>query len=465
MRRRLFWTIAGVAAFTGLLVLVGSVIASQRAAVDATYREMKKSTDETVALIEDTVAQLERRPGAAVELLRIFEGDLGPALNRIRRTAGGSELAFAVVTPEGKVNSNNELYKRVDVDLAQLQEGESQFTRSSDGELVVVTVATLKVGNTSQDILVSISREAPVLRVADQFRGVLLIVVGIGVIAAVLARTLSSQVANRLQPLADASRSLAEGDMTVRVPDLGDPELDGVASAFNEMADELEASEIREREFILGVGHDLRTPLTTVGGYAEALAAGDIDADEVERIGSILGMQSRQMSRLIEDLSMLARLEQPEFGLRSESVDVGAHVTEIAESFRRHAEDFGITLEVEAVEGLALETDPDRLGQITQNLIENALRYTPETGTVWVDVREVEGAVAIEVRDTGVGIAEDDLPRIFDRHYVGRHRQVRQEGSGLGLSIVRGLVARMGGSVSAESKPGRGTTLRVTLPA
>jgi signal transduction histidine kinase len=118
---------------------------------------------------------------------------------------------------------------------------------------------------------------------------------------------------------------------------------------------------------------------------------------------------------------------------------------------------------VEAGEGLVLDTDPDRVGQIAQNLVENALRHTPEAGSVRVEVAPSESGVSITVVDSGTGIAEEDLARVFDRHFVGRQRSLRNEGSGLGLSIVEGLVDRMGGTVEAESAPGKGTTIRVGL--
>jgi signal transduction histidine kinase len=282
-------------------------------------------------------------------------------------------------------------------------------------------------------------------------------------LAAFGARLLSSQLANRLEPLATASRKVARGDMKARVPAIGDPDLDAVGSAFNEMATELETTRDREREFILGVGHDLRTPLTTIGGYAEALESGDVDPEELARVGSVLGAQSRQLGRLIDDLSTLARLEQPEFSLRNEPVDVGAHVSEVVEGFRRRADELEVGLSIEAVEGVVMETDPDRISQIAQNLVENALRHTPATGSVRVGVTATDSEVTIAVDDSGAGISPEDLPHVFDRHFVGRQRSVRKEGSGLGLSIVRGLVDRMGGSVEAASSPGKGTTITVTL--
>lgn len=251
--------------------------------------------------------------------------------------------------------------------------------------------------------------------------------------------------------------------MKARVPQIGDPDLDAVGSAFNDMAAELETSRDREREFILGVGHDLRTPLTTIGGYAEALETGDLGEEELTRIGVVLGAQTRQLGRLIDDLSTLANLEQPEFSLRDEPVDVGAHVTEVVEGFARRAAELGVRLEVDAVRGVIIDTDPDRVSQIAQNLVENALRHTPDGGQVLVSVTADESVVTIAVDDSGLGISAEDLPHVFDRHFVGRQRTVHKEGSGLGLSIVRGLVDRMSGTLSAESAPGQGTTITVTL--
>jgi signal transduction histidine kinase len=123
----------------------------------------------------------------------------------------------------------------------------------------------------------------------------------------------------------------------------------------------------------------------------------------------------------------------------------------------------GVELVVEAGPGVVVDTDPDRLAQIAQNLVENALRHTPDTGSVRVRVEGTDGGATLVVSDSGSGIPEEDLPRVFDRHFVGRQRSIRKEGTGLGLSIVKGLVDRMGGTVTAESRLGVGTTITVTL--
>jgi signal transduction histidine kinase len=432
MRRRLFWTIAGVAAATGLLVLAASVYSSQRANVDATYRELQVSADEAVTVIEDFLETQGRRPAAAIDLLRTVRGDeLATLFGRIRRTAGGSEIGVAIVTSAGSLQTDAPIFQRVDLAGETLTTGENLRTTSREGELVVVTPTIVEVGNSEVTLLVALAREAPIVRLGDQGPGLLFLIGGIVLLAAIGARLLSSQLARRLEPLAEASHRVAGGDMTARVPAVGDPDLDQVAGAFNEMAAELEATREREREFILGVGHDLRTPLTTIGGYAEALETGDLSEEELARIGGVLGVQSRQLGRLIDDLSTLARLEQAEFGLREERVDVGAHVSEVVEGFERRAGELGVDLSVSAEDGIYLDTDPDRLGQIAQNLVENALRHTPEAGSVEVAVSDEDEVVVIEVVDSGIGISDVDLPHVLD--------------------------------VSAESSPGRGTTITVRL--
>ncbi|HEX6299078.1 MAG TPA: HAMP domain-containing sensor histidine kinase [Acidimicrobiia bacterium] len=463
MRRRLFWTIAGVAAVTGLLVLAASLFTSQRAAIAATYRELEVSANEAVSVIHDLTEG--RRPTAILDVIRLLDTDseVNTLFARIRRTAGGSEIGVAVISADGAVQSNAAVFRRITLRHETVVAGQTYRTTSESGELVVVSPTTLQVGGLDVTLLVALARPAPIVSLRDQVPGLLLAMAGIAALAGVGARLLSSQLANRLKPLAEASHRVAAGDMKARVPDIGDPDLDQVAAAFNDMAAGLEAARSREREFILGVGHDLRTPLTTIGGYAEALESGELSDEELARIGGVLGVQSRQLGRLIDDLSTLARLEQAEFSLRSEHVDVGAHVSEVVGGFGRRAAELGVKVRVDAPPGIFLETDPDRLGQIAQNLMENALRHTPEAGSVVATVSEDDDQVVISVADTGVGITDEDLPHVFDRHFVGRKRSVHKEGTGLGLSIVKGLVDRMGGSVDASSRPGEGTTITVRL--
>jgi signal transduction histidine kinase len=161
---------------------------------------------------------------------------------------------------------------------------------------------------------------------------------------------------------------------------------------------------------------------------------------------------------------LLARIEAREFSLRTESVDLAAHLKGVFEGFRERADSAKVTLTENIDPVGAVDIDPDRVTQIVGNLLENALRYTPEAGQVKLGLERAPSGVRIAVTDTGPGIDAADLPHIFERLYVtARYRPVRPEGSGLGLSIVRELVDAMGGETSVVSSPGRGTEISVLL--
>jgi signal transduction histidine kinase len=230
------------------------------------------------------------------------------------------------------------------------------------------------------------------------------------------------------------------------------------------MASNLQATHRREREFLMSIGHDLRTPLTTIRGYAEALDDGTVGSEDTGRVAAVLHTQTDRLTRLVEDVMLLARLEAREFTLRPETIDVPAHLGGIVDTYRARAYEIGVNLEFASSGSAMANIDPDRLDQVCSNLIENALRYTPEHGTVTVDVDVDQGFVRLVVGDTGPGIEPADADRVFDRLYVSqRYRPIRPEGSGLGLTIVRELVDAMGGTVRVDSTPGRGSRFIVEL--
>ena len=281
----------------------------------------------------------------------------------------------------------------------------------------------------------------------------------------ILASWVSSRVGKRLDRLADASAAIAAGDFSVRAPAAGNDDVARLGAAFNDMVEQLEDGRRRERDFLMSVGHDLRTPLTTLRGYAEALDAGEIEPDDLARVGGVLQRQTDRLSRLVEDLTLLSRLEAREFTLRPEEVDLSAHISGLVDAQSERARELRVKLvaDLENV-GLVL-VDPDRISQVVGNLLDNALRYTPEGGAATVALRGTAAGVVLEVTDTGPGIDREDLAHVFERLYVAqRYRPVRPEGSGLGLSIVNELVGALGGSITVDSSLGAGTTVSVTLP-
>ena len=233
--------------------------------------------------------------------------------------------------------------------------------------------------------------------------------------------------------------------------------------SINSMAAELERSRGIERNFLLSVSHDLRTPLTSIRGFAEAIAEGA--APDHEQAAAVITAEARRLERLVRDLLDLAKLDARRFSLDVRPTDIGEVVAGTAEGFRPAAQDAGVALTVDApaLADQPAYADPDRLAQVVANLVENALKYA--AGNIRVGVAARDGFLVLWVDDDGPGIAAADLPHVFDRLYTAARAPARQgAGSGLGLAIVKELVDAMGGSVRAESQRGAGgTRMVVTL--
>jgi len=288
-------------------------------------------------------------------------------------------------------------------------------------------------------------------------RGLALLVVVYGFLFA--ARSLR-RLAAPVGDVIEAVGRVAEGDLSTRVRVRGSRDGRALARAFNAMTSRLEAGEEQRRRLLADVSHELRTPLSVVQGNLEALVDGVHPADEAH-LAAILD-ETKVLSRLVEDLRTLSLAESGALALHREAVDVGALVRETVESFASQAEPAGVSLEAHVSGVLPLvDADPVRAGEILANLVANALRYTPPGGTVSVAANAEADGVAIEVRDTGAGIAPERIDRIFDRFY----KSPESRGAGLGLAIVKQLVLAHGGQISASSVLGKGTQVRFTLPA
>ena len=236
----------------------------------------------------------------------------------------------------------------------------------------------------------------------------------------------------------------------------GDDDSPTSPRSINSMAGALERSKGLEQQFLLSVSHDLRTPLTSIRGYAEAIADGT--APEPAAAGEVILTESRRLERLVRDLLDLARLESRQFTLDFAYVDLVDVATATVDGFRPDAEASHVTLTTAgATDGIVVRADADRLAQVVANLVDNALKFARTSVTVSTSRSGPEAVLTVD--DDGPGIATEDLPHVFERLYVSRHEPVRREtGSGLGLAIVHELVVAMGGTVTAETAPSGGSS-------
>ena len=293
-------------------------------------------------------------------------------------------------------------------------------------------------------------------------------------VAALVAWQMSRRMARPLVEAMEATGRIASGELTSRVPvRRGDyPEFASLAGSINDMAQSLDDARARERHLLLAVSHDLRTPLTSIRGFAEAIHDGAI-ADSAQAADVIIA-ESRRLERLVGDLLDLTKLEARQMSIALRPTDVTEVVTTTAEGFRPAAAKGGLSLVllVPGHDGLPgvppvppMAADPDRLAQLLANLLENAMTFAHTTVSVGLAEDGASGGCAITVVDDGPGIAQGDLQRVFERFYRADRGPNRRMGSGLGLAIVAELAAAMGGSVRAESPVNNdgGSRLVVTL--
>ncbi|NND03178.1 MAG: HAMP domain-containing protein [Acidimicrobiia bacterium] len=258
--------------------------------------------------------------------------------------------------------------------------------------------------------------------------------------------------------LIDAAGRLAEGDYSVRVNPAGTGSSRRVVRSFNAMADRLESADEQRRQLLADVGHELRTPLTVVRGEIEAIVDGvhEPDPEHLQQLLDEVGV----MERLLEDLRTLSEAESGALALHVEPTDLATLVSDAVESHRRTAEARAVAISIAADDVGEVLVDPVRIKEVISNLTVNALRAMPDGGALRVTVRRTADDALIRIKDSGVGIHDDELEEVFERFRKGS----TSAGSGLGLTISRDLVDAHGGTIDIHSQVGVGTTVEVLIP-
>lgn len=299
-------------------------------------------------------------------------------------------------------------------------------------------------------------------------------------LALVLAYALARWIGDPLQRLIGATRALSStavpremqsGDRDrgpTSVPEGGPHEVRELTRAFNAMAARVQASQRSQRELVANVSHELKTPLTSIQGYAQALLEGAADTpNERKHAAEVIHAEAARMHRMVVELLDLARMDAGTAELEMTAVDIGAVLRGAAERFKPLAQDAGIDLELQLADGLPnIAGDGDRLSQVFMNLLDNALKFTPRGGRIQIGAAAKTDGVQVSVADNGTGIAEKDIPHVFDRFYQADTARAGGEmhGAGLGLAIARQIVSAHSGRITVRSASGRGTEFTVQLP-
>ncbi len=430
--------------FVGLGVLGLASIGAERDARDRVAAQLDAVTElvngnANPAGLGSAIVRL----GEALDNSTLTIGRLGAdgSLTMTRRTAGNRSLGPALNEDE----------------LELVSSGEAAFTRDG-GE--IRGVQRVDVGNGPATIVVILQRQ--VATIGSQARVWFLLSAGAVLVgAAIAASLLARRFVQPIRRATAATEAIARGDLGVRVPVDGNDEIADLGSGINTMAAELERGRAAEQQFLLSVSHDLRTPLTALRGFGEALEDGTVT--DTSRAGAVISHNANRLGRLVGDLLDLGKLEAKQFRFDIQNFDAAEVVGATAAGLVPSADERGVDLVISASPPVIVNADPDRLGQAVANLVENATSFASSKVTVSLETDGPDAVVT--VADDGPGIDPADLPHVFERLYVTKLVPERSESSsGLGLAIVRELIGAMGGRVDAVSPPSGGTAMVMRLP-
>ncbi len=293
-------------------------------------------------------------------------------------------------------------------------------------------------------------------------KDVLLLVVAVAAVA-VLITIMSRSTTNPIRELSRAAKEIAGGNYDVTVPERDRVEEFGeLERNFNLMTAELRANEYLRKDFISSVSHQLKTPLSILNGYAQLLAGGGLSAEEEREYSQTIAQESDRLVGLIDDMLRLSRIDHREIQRKAEIFPLGEQLRRAVLQLEPRWSAAGLNVSAD-IPDFDYTGDSELLYQVWVNLLENAVKFTPAGGRIGVSLAAEENAATVTVWDTGCGMDEDTLPRIFEQFYQGDTDR-RGDGCGLGLALCKRIVELHGGAISAESRPGEGSRFTVSLP-
>ncbi len=352
--------------------------------------------------------------------------------------------------------------------VKQAQTGEDVFltTETSDKQGVRLYATSIRAPFNDQIVIVVGQLTSGVTGPLAAFRFVLIIA---GVIVVVMAGIgglfLASRVLRPVEQITKTAQEIGEGDLSRRIDVKTNDELGKLASTLNDMIGRLEEAFNRQRQFTADASHELRTPLAIMQAEATLALSKERTEDDYRKSLETISQESSYMSSVIGKLLFLARSDAGKEQLTFEDVDIKNLIVELSTNIEALAQDKGIKFTVNAQESLIVNGDKVKLRQLFINILENAIRYTPNDGNISVSAVKKDENALVAISDTGVGIPPEHLPHIFERFYrVDKARSRAEGGVGLGLAIAKYIAESHGGKIELESQVGKGTTFNITIP-
>ena len=290
--------------------------------------------------------------------------------------------------------------------------------------------------------------------------------VAILLLCSLLCWVLARRITGPIEAISDAARKLGSGDFTARAPVDGCVELADFATTFNNMATRLQTIDNSRGQFMGNIAHELRTPMTTIKGFIDGMLDGTIPQEENQHYLTIVSQETGRLARLVQNMLDITKLEAGEVPVHARNYDLWKTVTDVVLSDEQRIEDGRIDIRGLGGPPMMIFADPDFVQQVVYNIVDNAIKFTPEGGAISFSAQKKGGMVEVRIENTGSGIAPEALPFVFERFYKeDRSRGMNTRGSGLGLHICKILVNLSGGQIHAESEAGKWCRFVFTLPA
>lgn len=440
-----------------LSIGVVSVLIIAATAVWSTRAEfIRFLTDQTQLDIVDQLSEYHRTYGSWERAESVFgygmgmqQPGMGPGSHRRREP-------FALANANGRVVIPNGSYRRGD----RLSEAtlEKSITITEDGQVIgyLVPLGTPFEGTPRE--LQFIQRINRLLLYGALIGAVIALILGV-----VLSRTLTRPI----RELTQATHAVSEGDLSQQVPVRSNDELGELAQAFNRMSSELSRSVNSRKQMTADIAHELRTPLSLILGHAEAVHDGVLPPSRENF--EIIREEATRLEHLVNDLRVLSLADAGELSINLQTVEPQRLLQDVASTYQYQAQRKNVALELNIASPLpTIEVDPGRMTQVLTNILDNALRHTPEGGKIALSAQQIDHQIELSIQDSGPGLRKEDLQRIFDRFYrtdTSRQRDGDLSGgSGLGLAIAKSIVQAHGGQLSAESETGKGLRVIISLP-
>ncbi len=302
--------------------------------------------------------------------------------------------------------------------------------------------------------------------VTEIFKNFLLSAILALALAFIFVYLMTYQMIKPLRSMSAATRSFAKGDFSYRVHVTGNDEMAELAAAFNAMAQSLATTEASRRNFVANVSHELKTPMTTIGGFIDGILDGTIPPEKQEYYLKIVSDEVKRLSRLVKEMLNMSKIEAGEMKIKPTSFDISEKLFRILVSFEQLIDKKCIEIQgFDHIQGITVEADEDSIHQVLYNLIDNAVKFTNEGGYIHVDAHTEDKNVIISIRNSGEGISSEELGKIFERFYkVDKSRSKDVKGTGLGLYIVKNIIEMHGGKITARSKEGEYSEFEFHIP-